>query len=146
MINRFVGKYAFLSNLYYCDIHFGGLVYPSAEHAFQAAKALPGHRDREIIRRAGSPLDAKKLGRSIGLRADWETVKIDMMNIVLEDKFTRHSVLREALIATGEEELIEGNTWNDTFWGVCNGKGLNHLGKCLMSLRERLNHGLLWRD
>ena len=72
------------------------------------------------------------------LREDWETVKIDVMRDVLKSKFSLNSELREKLIATGDVELIEGNHWNDRFWGVCRGKGQNHLGKLLMELRKIL--------
>ena len=88
----------------------------------------------------GTAGQAKRLGQVIILRDDWtnDNVKISVMYAVLLDKFTRHQDLRKQLIATSPNELIEGNTWNDTFWGVCDGKGKNHLGKLLMSIRQEI--------
>ena len=81
---------------------------------------------------------AKRLGKRVELRPDWEDVKIDIMRQVLKSKFTQNPELKAKLIATGDAELIEGNNWNDRFWGVCNGKGQNHLGRLLMELRAEL--------
>jgi len=50
----------------------------------------------------------------------------------------KEPLLTRALIATGDTELIEGNDWEDTFWGVCNGMGENNLGKLLMKVRQSL--------
>jgi ribA/ribD-fused uncharacterized protein len=81
---------------------------------------------------------SKKLGKRVELRPDWEDVKIDIMRQVLKSKFTQNPELKAQLIATGDAELIEGNNWNDRFWGVCRGKGQNHLGKLLMEVRAEL--------
>ena len=83
-------------------------------------------------------LVSPRLGRRIELRPDWEEVKIEIMRQVLKSKFTHNPELREKLIATGNTELIEGNNWNDRFWGVCRGVGKNHLGKLLMEIRAEL--------
>ena len=53
-------------------------------------------------------------------------------------KFSTNESLKKRLLETGDEELIEGNTWNDTYWGVCKGVGLNKLGEILMRVREEL--------
>jgi len=45
-------------------------------------------------------------------------------------------LLRAMLLATEDAVLVEGNTWNDTFWGVCRGRGENWLGRILMQVRE----------
>lgn len=135
-ITRFVGKYEFLSNMYPVILHLNGELYPSAEHAFQAMKSL----DKDV--RLGmsvcpSAKEAKRAGRRIKLRPDWEEVKVDIMYQVLKAKFA-DPTLAQLLKETGEEELIEGNTWGDTFWGVCRGKGRNELGKLLMRVRTEL--------
>ena len=57
---------------------------------------------------------------------------------VCKAKFTQNPELAEKLLATGEQELVEGNNWNDTFWGMCRGKGKNMLGNILMKIREEL--------
>ena len=67
-----------------------------------------------------------------------EEVKDQIMYEIVLNKFSQNEELREKLIATGDEYLAEGNTWHDTYWGVCNGKGKNKLGKILMQVREEL--------
>jgi ribA/ribD-fused uncharacterized protein len=110
--------------------------YPSVEHAYQAAKSIePGHRHRVLY--AHSPGIAKRYGRTVIIRADWEQVKETVMLELLRQKFT-HPDLRRRLIATGERTLIEGNTWGDTYWGVCAGQGHNRLGSLLMQVRREI--------
>lgn len=139
MITNFKGEYFFLSNFYPCRIPYETLVYPSVEHAFQAAKTkhIP---TRLKILNLTSPASAKRAGRSIPLqhfRKDWEIVKINIMYDLLKSKFST-SPLLEMLDNTSPHELIEGNYWGDTFWGVCRGVGENHLGKLLMKVRSEL--------
>ena len=138
MIDSFSGEYRFLSNFYQAEVEFEGMMYPSTEHAYQAAKTLD-LKSRAMFQ-GGTAGPAKRLGQVIILRDDWtnDNVKISVMYAVLLDKFTRHQDLRKQLIATSPNELVEGNTWNDTFWGVCDGKGKNHLGKLLMSIRQEI--------
>jgi ribA/ribD-fused uncharacterized protein len=136
VIDSFKGEYEWLSNFYHHPLEFHGETWISAEHAYQAMKTLD-FNEREHIRKAPHAGVAKKLGRSVTLRPDWEDVKLQMMLTILQAKF-RDPVLREKLLATGDAELIEGNWWGDTFWGVCRGKGQNQLGRLLMSLRELL--------
>lgn len=135
-IDSFRGDYDFLSNFYSCPVEYDGLTYQNTEAAFQAAKCVDRNEREKFV--SLSPGQAKKLGRKVDLREDWETVKIDVMRDVLKSKFSLNFELREKLIATNDVELIEGNHWNDRFWGVCRGKGQNHLGKLLMELREIL--------
>ena len=58
---------------------------------------------------------------------------------IVEEKFRQNPKLAEMLLATEDAILIEGNTWGDKFWGVCNGVGENNLGKVLMYVRDCLN-------
>ena len=138
-IRQFQGATRWLSNFEEAPVEFEGVMYPTNEHAFQAAKVLDPE-ERRVFATLGHPSKAKWLGRRVPLRADWEEVKIDVMRRVNRDKFTRHAHLREKLLATGERELIEGNTWRDHFWGVSltTGKGRNELGKILMEIRAEL--------
>ena len=133
MINSFEGEYAFLSNFYEHPISNGVITFPTNEHYFQAMKTLEDD-ERLAIARAATPGQAKRMGRSVKLRPDWESIKLDVMETAVRIKFTAPE-LAAKLIATGDEELVEGNWWNDTFWGVCNGVGENHLGKILMKVR-----------
>ncbi len=144
-IRSFKGEYAFLSNFYPCTVGYEGMKYPSAEHAFQAAKTL------DIDQRLGmavcpTPSEAKYCGRRLLLREDWEEVKIAVMLAVIRDKFTRnvaHENIRELLLATGDAYLEEDNAHGDRFWGTVKGEGRNELGKILMQVREELRSGIL---
>lgn len=146
MIKDFTEKYFFLSNFYNCYLTYEGTIYHSTEAAFQAAKTLD-ISERERIARL-SPSDAKKAGRKLVLRPDWEDVKDKVMYDVCLAKFTQNDSLRlkERLLATGNEALIEGNTWHDNCWGNCscdkckNIVGENRLGKILMKIREELKN------
>lgn len=136
VIDSFRGEYSFLSNFHKCRVEFEGTVYPSVEHAFQAAKN-PDPEYRSLIAAAGSPVTAKRMGKKTQLRSDWEEVKEGIMLELLRSKFS-DPALREKLLATGDAELIEGNNHWDRYWGVCRGEGLNKLGKLLMYVRSEL--------
>ena len=133
-IDRFRGDYAFLSNFHRHPFQWRHRTYPTSEHAFQSAKSRDD-RERERIRAASSPAEAKRLGRRADLRCEWEQVKDDVMHSVLLAKFAVPE-LRDALLATGDAELVEGNTWGDVYWGVCGGRGRNQLGRTLMRIRD----------
>jgi ribA/ribD-fused uncharacterized protein len=143
-IATFRGEHRFLSNFAAFPVVFDGVEYPTAEHAYVAAKTL----DPEIrasVRRIDTPGNAKYRGRSIVLRADWDDVRDEVMLAIVRSKFTRNPQAREQLIATGDAELIEGNTWHDNYWGRCRCKGCrgvveahNVLGRLLMMVREEL--------
>ena len=134
-IDCFDGEYAFLSNFYDSPIEKDGIVYPTNEHFFQAMKTLD-NEERKRIAAAETPGKAKRMGRSVKLRPDWEQSKIQIMKEGLTLKFLCHKDLAEKLVATGDVWLIEGNWWGDTYWGVCNGVGHNMLGNLLMEIRR----------
>jgi len=135
MIDRFINEHRWLSNFALSYIEYEGVIYPTVENAYQAAKCLHHHDRLQFINL--TPGQAKKRGRVIELREDWDDVKIGVMRSLLWKKF-QYTNLKRSLLATGNEELIEGNAWGDTYWGVCNGAGQNMLGKLLMSVREEL--------
>lgn len=145
MICEFEGKYAFLSNFFPSSILYEGIVYPTNEHFFQAMKTL-NQEERKKIAAADTPGKAKRLGRHVQLRADWEQIKVDVMRTGLMLKFT-DAELAQKLIDTGDEELIEGNWWHDNTWGSCfcndciHKPGRNLLGMLLMELRKELIYG-----
>ncbi len=130
----FFGNYRFLSNFYPAEIEYEGLKYHSVEAAYQSAKTLDMNIRLKFTEMNAS--NAKLSGRKVNLRKDWEQVKVDVMRELLIKKF-QDPQLRIKLLLTKNEYLEETNTWNDTFWGVCNGKGKNILGKLLMEIRER---------
>lgn len=131
-----VNGHEFLSNFHPSTIYIDGKSYKTVEHAYQAHKTL-NESSRELIRLSKSPSDAKKLGRGVEIRPDWDAIKIDLMKSFIRKKF-ENPFLRPMLIETGDAELVYGNTWNDRFWGVCRGSGLNWLGKILMEVREEI--------
>ncbi|MDE0458805.1 MAG: NADAR family protein [Chromatiales bacterium] len=133
-IDRFRGEHAFLSNFHRAPFRWQGKTWATAEAPFQASKTRD-ERLRERIRAASSPGEAKRLGRRADLRCEWERIKDDVMLSVLQAKFAVPE-LRDALLATGDAELVEGNTWGDVYWGVCDGRGRNQLGRTLMRIRE----------
>lgn len=135
MIDKFSGDNAFLSNFYESPIMYEGIEFPTVEHAFQAAKTTDIGQ-RQAIAALDTPGKAKRAGRKVNLRNNWESIKIGIMTDLVATKFETHEDLLDKLAATGSQELVEGNNWNDTFWGVCRGKGRNELGKILMRVRS----------
>jgi ribA/ribD-fused uncharacterized protein len=122
-------------------ITYEGTDYPSVEHAFQAAKCRYAEDKRQFYMTSPRMLtapEAKKVGGKVDLRRDWEEVKLQVMLDLLRAKFTQNRTLRQLLLSTRDATLVEGNWWGDTFWGVCNGRGENHLGKLLMQVRDEL--------
>ena len=140
MIDRFDGEYAFLSNYSASPFRINYVLFPTMEHYFQANKA-DNQNDYLHIAYAPTPGEAKRLGRKIQLRSDWEEIKDEVMLTGLRKKFANPE-LRNLLLATGDEELIEGNYWGDTYWGVCNGVEQNKLGKLLMQVREEIKNNI----
>jgi ribA/ribD-fused uncharacterized protein len=136
MIDNFTGPNAFLSNFYPCIFNWDGTTWVTSEHAYQAAKmVLPN--DRLQIQRAVTPGQAKKLGRWLRKRDNFDSIKSKIMLEIVEAKFSQNPDLMARLLATGTHELVEGNTWGDTYWGVCGGVGSNNLGLVLMDIRAK---------
>lgn len=135
-ISSFRGEYFFLSNFYMAIVTYNGCTFTNSEAAFQAQKCT----DPEAIKNFCymSPSEAKKHGRRVILRKDWEDMKIDIMHKIVYAKFTQNPELKEKLLATGDSYLEEDNNWGDCFWGTVNGIGKNHLGKILMQVRKEL--------
>jgi hypothetical protein len=136
----FQGKYSFLSNFWEVRIYLEGQdePYSSVENAYQAQKTT-NPKLREIIRKCSAE-EAKTLGQNIIIRPDWNNeLRITTMRELLSQKFSCHNVeLVQRLLATGDAKLVESNNWGDTFFGICDGKGANHLGELLMEVRSTL--------
>lgn len=145
MISDFSRENFFLSNFYNAYLDYEGVVFCSTEAAFQAAKTLNIEERKKIARM--SPSESKKAGRAVALRSDWESVKDKVMYDVCLAKFTMNESLKERLLATGDEELVEGNKWHDNYWGNCtcdnckDTPGRNQLGKTLMMVRADIREG-----
>lgn len=94
---------------------------------------------RQLISEIMKPGDVKKFGKTLELRKDWDNIKLEVMEYGLRQKFSK-KYFKEKLLETKNKELIEGNYWNDTYWGICRGKGDNNLGKLLMKIRKELQN------
>jgi len=165
IIDKFDGRYRFLSNFHPAEITHQGIKYPSVEHFYVAMKINKSQfiqvkvttregtskqlkqmdvaEAREYISKIKTAGDVKRLGRELSIRADWNSVKYDVMLYGVRKKFYEHEDLKQLLLETGDSELIEGNTWHDIYWGVCEcpkccGTGENNLGKVLMQVRKEL--------
>ena len=133
----FRNEYWFLSNMYPCEIRVNGLVFTCAEACFQSFKTTDVNERKKFQGIDG--FEAKKLGRSVSLRSDWNDIRIEVMSRVIHAKFKQNPDLTKKLQDTGDLLIIEDNTWKDTFWGRCNSKGYNLLGQILMNERDRIN-------
>jgi ribA/ribD-fused uncharacterized protein len=135
-IKGFAGENRWLSNFWPCVIVFEDMEFKNSEAAFQAAKTkFLVEREPFQIMEAGK---AKRAGKELTLRHDWEEVKLQIMYNILKDKFCRNPELAVKLLETGDKYLEETNWWNDTYWGVCRGVGQNQLGIILMRVRDEL--------
>jgi len=139
MINSFSGEYAFLSNFYPCTIKWSGMVFPSSEHMFMSFKSDDPDWKRTCQKNL-KPGEIKAAGRKVALRPDWEQIKYQAMYDSVLYKFWQNEDLKTKLLATGNQNLIEGNHWGDKVWGMDNKtwEGENYLGRILMQVREVL--------
>ena len=112
------------------------LYWATSEHYFQAQKFI-GTPYLEKVRQTKTPKDAANMGRdrSLPLRSDWEQVKDDVMRKAVLQKFKTHADIRDILLATADESLVE-NSPSDYYWGCGkDGSGKNKLGQILMEVR-----------
>jgi ribA/ribD-fused uncharacterized protein len=147
-VEGFEGEYRFLSNF------IGGSViltdpdgtprtYKTVEHAYQAAKTMD-LEERAHIRTLDRPSQAKKYGKSVTLRPNWQDVRLDIMEVLVRQKFQLPGFKSQLLKIDGD--IIESNRWHDQFWGdcwctyyvECRTPGQNHMGKILMKIRDEL--------
>ena len=138
LIDKFDGEYDFLSNFYNCPVTYKGITYRNSEAAFQAQKITDVYTQVRNYSDATAS-EAKKLGRHCTLRSDWDDIRVDEMRAIVLQKFLQNPRLEKRLLDTGTATLIEGNWWNDTFWGVCKGEGCNMLGLILMEVRDYIS-------
>ena len=132
-------EYGCFSNFAHYDFELDGKRWATSEHYFQAQKFC-GTKYEEIIRLLDTPMKAAEMGRNRGLplRKDWEQVKDDIMRKAVWAKFTQNKEIRDILMSTKKETIIEKTT-NDYYWGCGkDGSGKNMLGIILMEVREKL--------
>lgn len=139
MITQFRGEYNWLSNFTSCTIEYGDLTFSSVELFYIAMKTK-----NEVTRKKLSLAESseagkwKKESKKWNIRRDWEDIKLDVMEYGLRQKFNQEP-FKSKLIATGNQNIQEGNFWNDVFWGVDLKQnpniGENHLGRLIMKIR-----------
>lgn len=140
-ITSFEGEFEFLSNFYSVIIVHDEKLWKTSEHLFQSMKTVNPFQ-KDFIFQAPTPGQAKRRGKQVPLRKDWEYIKRDVMKLVVVKKFLQNPKLLEKLLNTGNALLIEGNNWHDNEWGNCacdsckDIEGKNMLGKILMEIRD----------
>jgi hypothetical protein len=141
MISEFKNEFRWLSNFAPVKIKLGIGIFPSVEHAYQSMKTKDDTKWKVFCACEPSPAIVKKQSQQIKLRENWDEIKDLIMMLCLQQKYNQ-SPYKEKLIATGEEEIQEGNWWGDVYWGVDlkTGQGQNKLGKMIMQIREEINH------
>lgn len=142
VIDSFKEDYEKFSNFYPVLVYYKDIDFPTVEHAFVAGKRKDPMFWRKIAKipedKAGK---AKRLGRKVKLRKDWNIIKLSHMRKLLNQKF-QYPSFKKLLLSTGDAQLIEGNYWHDNYWGDCyceecvNIIGQNQLGKMLMKVRN----------
>lgn len=136
-----MGSFKF-SNFQTSPIKLRGVIWPTVEHFYQAMKT-EDEQERAKIRKLAKPGQAKRAGRKVRMRPDWEQIKESIMMEALRAKFAIPDH-RASLLSTGSEEIVEWNHWHDNEWGSCTCQkckhkiGRNKLGKLLMQLREEI--------
>lgn len=131
-------NHRWLSNFWPAPVTLDGVTYPSVENAYQAAKTQD--TTLRIPFQHYTSTEAKRNGRKLPIRPDWEQIKLPLMRALVAAKFA-HPTLRAQLLATEDAFIAEGNYWRDTFWGIYNGTGTNHLGRILMEVRQTIREG-----
>jgi len=140
-IKEFQGEFRWLSNFTKCHIHLDGRDFCSVEHAYMSAKS-DDNNWKDFCETTESAGLVKKASRNIELIDNWDDIKVEIMKDCINQKFN-HPLLKEKLLATGDQHIQEGNMWGDKFWGVClkTNKGKNMLGKLIMEKRDELRVG-----
>lgn len=139
MIKSFSGEHSWLSNFVMCEVMFDGRLYPTVEHAYVAAKTIIGV-ERDAVFNCKNAGQAKRLGKTITLRSDWDEIKYTVMLKLLQQKFNQPK-FKTLLENTGDQYIVEGNNWGDKYWGAVLAEddytylGKNNLGKIIMSIR-----------
>lgn len=146
LICFFANEYGFLSNFWPSLIKLDGMIYQTAEAAYQACKTVSWH-DKLTIASLDSPGKAKRYGQTVTLVENWDQIKKACMAQVLYAKFLQNPALIQRLLDTKDKILVEGNWWGDNYWGATDYerttdgilRGANWLGRILMEIREKFS-------
>lgn len=138
MITEFKNDYRWLSNFAPVNITYKGIVYPSVEHAYMSAKSDDEGWKKFCANANNYAGDVKRKSRTVKLVANWEEIKVSVMEECLRQKFSKQP-FKSKLLSTGDVLLQEGNFWGDKFWGGCmkTGQGRNVLGELIMNIRKQ---------
>ena len=152
-LERIVGfkKYfSFMKLEYQVPVYFEGGLYPSALHAYYAAKSQE-QTVRKRFQRMPMLKDMRELARTLIEPEDWKLRRLGIMEIINRDKFRRNKELKDKLLTTMERELINDITFElesgevldymTDFWGVINNQGQNQLGRILEKIRRDCREG-----
>jgi ribA/ribD-fused uncharacterized protein len=133
---QFRKQYDYLGNMYIIPVCYRGIQFEASEIAYVYSKCANKEQAHQIAI-LGDPYEAKKLGKSVQLIENWNKRKVKIMHEIVYAKFSQNPMIASKLAAL-EGDIVEENTWGDTFWGVCNGTGDNYLGQILMQVRKTL--------
>lgn len=133
-IKTFEDSYKQFSNFYIRDVIYKNILYKTREHAFQCQKAT-NQKDFEYVYHSKDPYRAKQRANHIKCEPNWKNIRVKIMHEIVLSYFQQHKDAKNLLLSTGTEEIQEGNTWGDKFWGVVDGEGENWLGQILMDVR-----------
>ena len=121
------------------EIEVDGVIYKTAEHAYQALRAVPEARFE--IMNARSPMDAWRAGQLCKVAGKLlpNFDKLTLMEIIFRAKLAQHTDIAKVLKMSGERELLKVYDV-DYYWGTgADGLGENQMGKLWMKLRAELN-------
>jgi len=130
----------FLSNFSSSPIEMEGIIYPTAQHAFLAART-DNPVQKERLSRIKSPFRAKIAASRLPTRAEWPQIERVVLEQVMRLKF-RDPTLRQKLASTGDALILLLNDWGDNIDGVCLDQdsghwwGENRVGLILMAIRD----------
>jgi ribA/ribD-fused uncharacterized protein len=141
---QFRGELYYLSNFYPdSPFYFKKTKFKTSEHFFMTFKTLDKLEQSKIIN-APTASAAKKLGKLVKLRPDWEDIKFNVMYMAIYLKFTQNTDILEKLLNIDDDLLIENNIHHDDVWGNClcpkhvDKNGQNYLGRLLKKLKYDL--------
>jgi ribA/ribD-fused uncharacterized protein len=121
---------------------------PSTENLYQAMRFTDHPEIQKLIMGQKSGFGAKMVSKSYRkthTREDFEDKKYEIMKWCLKLKLANHKRFGDALILTGNKDIVE-ESHKDTWWGAkLSGDtytGINVLGQLLVEIREEYKNNL----
>jgi ribA/ribD-fused uncharacterized protein len=140
----FIGGWYVFDNFAPFQIEWRGKLYPTSEHAFQAAHFFDTKPEiAEKVRLCRSPREASDYANSNKQYDDpnWKQKRVAIMEELVRCKIEQHPFVKESLVGSGDKYIVEMND-NDEFWGWGkNHDGQNMLGTIWMKVRQELMAG-----